>query len=136
MIHSKDQITWYVCGPMTGRPQFNVPTFLSAGEKLKEMGYGAQLPADLDQSEVVARLLSSETGLDDVSGYTWGECLAMDVKLIADVVDGIAVLPGWNKSKGARLETFVAFLCKKPVVHFGSMRKVKKSALVKAWLGS
>jgi hypothetical protein len=121
---------------MTGKSQFNVPAFIEAGEKLREDGYGVQLPADLDDPEVVDKLMKSADGLGNSgSGLTWGDCLAMDVKLIADIVDGIAVIPGWSKSKGARLETFVAFLCNKPVVYANSMRKVRKRDLIKAWLG-
>jgi hypothetical protein len=125
---------WYVCGPMSNRPQFNVPAFLNAAEVLVAKGHRAQLPADLEHPEVVARLLASETGVSSGSGLTWGDCLALDVKLIADVVDGVCVLPEWYKSKGAQLETFIAFRCRKPVVYFDSMRPVRKKALIKAWL--
>ena len=34
-----------------------------------------------------------------------------DVKLVADHVQGVVFLPGWHKSRGARLEAFVALLC-------------------------
>lgn len=129
-------MTWYVCGPMSNKPQFNVPAFIEAGQAIEERGDKAQLPADLDEPAVVAKLMASPDGVGDVSGYTWGECLAMDVILIADKVDGVAVLPGWHKSKGARLETFVAFLVGKPVVYASSFKRVKKRALIKAWLGA
>jgi hypothetical protein len=56
-------------------------------------------------------------------GLTWGDCLAMDVKLISDICGGVAVLPGWHQSRGARLETFVAFLCGKPVVYAASLQE-------------
>jgi hypothetical protein len=120
---------------MSNRPQFNVPAFIAAGQSIEARGDRAQLPADLDEPEVVAKLMASPDGKGDVSGYTWGECLAMDVILIADKVDGVAVLHGWMKSKGARLETFVAFLVGKPIVYAASYRKVKKRDLIKAWLG-
>ena len=53
--------------------------------------------------------------LVNATGITWGDTLAKDVKLVSDVVDGIIAMPTWYKSKGARLEIFVATLCKKPV---------------------
>lgn len=127
----------YVCGPMSWKPKFNVPSFLEAQEDLKAQGYKVQLPADLDDPKIVKALMKSEDGNPEAgtTDLTWGDCLAMDVKLISDVCGGIAVLPGWNNSKGARLETFVNFLCRKPTVYYPSLRKVPKRVLVKAWLG-
>lgn len=127
--------TLYVCGPMSNRPQFNVPAFLKAADVLRERGYGVQLPADLHDPETVNRLLASDDGVDSGSSLTWGDYLAMDVKLIADEVDGVCVLPGWNSSRGARLETFVAFLCDKPIIYYDSLQKVRKKVLIRAWLG-
>jgi hypothetical protein len=49
------------------------------------------------------------------SGSTWGDILAKDVKLVSDVVDGIIAMPTWSRSRGAKLELFVATLCNKPV---------------------
>jgi hypothetical protein len=110
---------YYVAGPMTGKPQFNVPAFLEAKEALEALGYDVQLPADLDDPEAVVQLLKSPDGapnsVDNLG--TWGDFLSLDVKLVADVVDGIAVIEGWQKSRGARLETYVARLCGKPIVN-------------------
>lgn len=122
---------------MSNLPHFNVPAFLAAAKEVEARGFKAQLPDNLDDPAVVKRLMKSVDGHHDpvTNGATWGECLAADVILIADKVDGIAVIPGWHKSKGARLETFVAFLVGKPVVYASSFKKVKKRALIKAWLG-
>ena len=35
------------------------------------------------------------------------------MKLVADRVDGIVLLPGWERSRGARLEAFVGLLTDK-----------------------
>lgn len=102
---------FYVAGPMTGIKHFNFPAFFAAEKSLLEQGYEVQLPADMKDPVAVAQAMASETGkIGDVK-VTWGECLAQDVVLIADHVDGLCFLPGWEKSRGARLEAFTALLC-------------------------
>ena len=110
--------TLYLGGPMTGRPQFNFPAFDRAAERLREHGYGIVSPAELDDPETREAALASADGAPGTgshSGQTWADFLARDVKLIADKVDGIVLLDGWEGSKGARLECFVARLDNKPI---------------------
>lgn len=108
----------YVCGPMSNLPRFNIPAFDAAAASLRSQGYDVTNPADEDSPAVRAAGLASTTGdLADLAptGQTWGDLLARDVKIVADRVDGIVLLPGWEKSRGARLEAFVAVQCRKPV---------------------
>ena len=110
---------YYLAGPMSGIPQFNYPAFHRIAGKLREMGYTIQSPAELDTPEQQEAAMASKDGavgtLVNATGITWGDTLAKDVKLVSDVVDGIIAMPTWYKSRGARLEIFVATLCKKPV---------------------
>lgn len=111
----------YIAGPMTGIPQFNFPTFDTAAEHLRSLGFEIQSPAELDDPETREAALASPDGAPGsgaANDETWGDFLSRDVKLIADVVEGVAVLPGWETSRGARLETFVARLCGKPVYEY------------------
>jgi hypothetical protein len=104
---------WYLAGPMGGRPQFNIPAFDEAARILRADGRTIVSPAELDSPEVRAASLVSPDGtwiLNKISGETWGDLLARDVKLIADEVDGIIFLPEWHTSRGARLEAFVGLL--------------------------
>jgi hypothetical protein len=129
-------MTLYVAGPMSGYPGNNFLAFDAAAEDLRKRGFAVVSPAELDDEETRAKALASIDGAEDLtSGETHGDYLSRDVKLIADLVDGVCVLPGWQNSKGARLETFIAFLYGKPVTHYPSLRAVKKSMLAKAWLG-
>lgn len=102
----------YIAGPMTHIPQFNFPAFDRAGALLREAGWDVVSPAELDDDVDRAAALASPDG--DILSYgngvkkTWGEFLARDVRLLADDgIEAIAVLPGWETSRGARLETFV-----------------------------
>lgn len=118
----------YIAGPMTGVPQFNVPAFDKMAARLRGLGHDVVSPAELDSEEVRAELLASPDGRYEFGGAitqdgsTWADFLARDVKLIADQIDEIAVLPYWWKSRGARLEVFVGLLSKKPIHEFDEER--------------
>lgn len=107
----------YIAGPMTGLPQFNIPTFDAVADELRALGFDAVSPAELDDEATRAAALQSPDGsmADPLNGETWGDFLARDVKLIADSIDAIALLPGWEDSRGAQLEVFVGRLCRLPV---------------------
>lgn len=136
----------YIAGPMTGYPQFNIPAFDKAAEYLRDSGYVVTSPAELDGPVVRAQLMLSKHGhaYDLPVSLTWGDFLARDVKMMADDgIEGVVVLSGWHKSKGARLETFVAHaLCGLPVLRMHwtegelHLREVDFLTLVRAWADS
>lgn len=137
----------YVAGPMTGFPQFNIPQFDAAARLLREQGHDVVSPAELDNPETRAAALASPDGAPgsgSANGETWGDFLARDVKLLADDgIEGVVVLPGWRRSRGARLETFVASaMCGLPIlsvhVHDGMavLDPVPPLVLYRAWTGA
>lgn len=111
-----DGKVWYLAGPMSGIPQFNYPLFFRVANALRNSGYEIISPAEQDSDEELQKILASPDGdLSKVpSSQTWGDFLSHDVKLIADKVDGIVFLPGWYKSRGARLEAYVGLTCDRP----------------------
>lgn len=110
----------YIAGPMSGIPQFNIPAFDYAAERLRAAGCDAVSPAELDDPKTRQAALDSPDGeiQGTLNGETWGDFLARDVKLVADGIDAVALLPGWEGSRGAQLEVFVARLCKLPIFLF------------------
>lgn len=111
----------YIAGPMTGIPQFNYPAFIEAAAALRTEGWDITCPAELDDADTKRKAMASMDGSladGDWNGDTWGDFLSRDVKLIADTVDGVALLHGWGDSRGACLEAFVALLDNKPLYEY------------------
>ena len=94
---------------MTGYPQFNFPLFSGTAEKLRDLGFKVIAPSELDSPEVRKAAMASTDGDHEACQVeTWGELLGRDIQLLADECDGIIFLPGWEDSKGARLEATCA----------------------------
>lgn len=106
---------WYVAGPMSGLPQFNHPKFHEVTRILRAMGLTVINPAEEDSMQMQELAMASPDGdttpLVEACDETWGDVLARDVRLIANRVTAIILLPGWQDSKGARLELYVSKLC-------------------------
>lgn len=130
----------YIAGPMTGIPRHNFPAFDAAAAVLRAAGYTVTSPAELDDPEDRALALASPDGSlgSGSNSKSWGDFLARDVKLIADGgIEAIFVLPGWDESRGARLETFVGrAMCGLPIYHFDVVpTHVSAWRLIRAWVG-
>lgn len=132
----------YVAGPMTNIPQFNFPAFDAAAEALRAAGFEVVSPAELDDPDDRERAMASPDGapLHYTYGKTHADFLARDLKIIADGIDAIVVLPGWAKSTGARIETFIGFAYGKPILKMRmvgdsvSLDKVGLLELARGWL--
>lgn len=86
-------MTTYIAGPMTGIDEFNFPAFHAEAARQRGLGYEVINPAELD----------AEVGPD----HLWDFHLRRDLKVLSDC-DRVVLLPGWEHSKGARLEHHVA----------------------------
>lgn len=86
----------YISGPMTGYPDFNYPAFFKAEYQLREVGYHVMNPAAFGGSH--------QTGLD------YPGLLKRDIRILLEC-SGLATLPGWTASNGARAEYTVADAC-------------------------
>ncbi|WP_373054312.1 DUF4406 domain-containing protein [Thioalkalivibrio sp.] len=94
-------MTLYIAGPMTGLPDYNYPAFERARADLEAAGYEVLCPTD------------NGAGTEPGSRpWSWYMRAALHQLLQADAV---AVLPGWEASKGAALEVHVANSLNMPV---------------------
>jgi len=81
----------YIAGPMTGYAELNFPAFRAEAARLRALGFEIVNPAEIN--------------VDPDAG--WLECMRADVKQLVDC-DGIALLPGWQQSRGACIEHALA----------------------------
>lgn len=83
----------YLAGPMTGLPEFNFPAFHRAAAALRDAGHDVINPAEINVDPKA----------------TWQQCLRACLAQLV-TCEGIALLPGWEHSRGARLEAHVAHM--------------------------
>lgn len=97
----------YLAGPMRGIPLFNFPAFHAAAARLRANGHTVFNPAERDEDRHGKDIASSPTGdLEDANakGFSLREALAADAAWICLQGEAIALLPGWERSKGAKAE--------------------------------
>jgi len=101
----------YIAGPMSGYPEFNFPAFFAAAEYAKTLGFDTVFnPASKDNEANVTADASFSTGDDQKlmqSGWDFRAAYLWDVTKVIEA-DAIYMLPGWEKSAGARGEHAVA----------------------------
>lgn len=79
----------YLSGPMSGIEDMNYPAFDAAALRLRASGYEVENPAENPPCR------------------SWADYMRLALVQIARC-DVIGMLPGWEKSKGARLEHHIA----------------------------
>ena len=98
----------YIAGPMTGYPEFNFPAFHAAATRWRSMGYHVTNPAE------------NHGGRLDLA---WEEYLATAIPQVI-ACEAVAVLPGWQASRGACLEVLVALALGKQIIDAESGAKL------------
>jgi Domain of unknown function (DUF4406) len=82
----------YIAGPMTGLPDYNYPAFHAAEQRLIVAGFTVLNPAH-HQCEAQTP--------------TWHDWMRLGLRAVTNA-DGIALLPGWQRSRGTRAELAAA----------------------------
>ena len=103
----------YVAGPMRGIAEFNFPAFNRATEMLRALGHEVFNPAEKDNERHGVDISKGNTaGCETLAaqqhGFNLREALAFDLEFICREADAVALLPGWQKSKGATAERATA----------------------------
>lgn len=106
----------YLAGPMTGYPDFNFPAFHERAAEWRREGWEVFSPAE-------------SFGGDTTKPYA--EYMRHDVVAILSC-DALAVLPGWQKSKGASFEVALAGMLDLPVYDAGTFAHYNETALQEA----
>jgi hypothetical protein len=88
----------YLSGPMTGLENHNFPAFHRWAAQLRADGFEVVNPAEIEEAG------------------TWELCLRADLRELCTCA-AIALMPGWENSKGANLELHVAHRLGLEVIH-------------------
>lgn len=84
----------YLAGPMTGYPESNYPAFHAYAKKLRGLGLDVMSPAELN---AVTESLAT--------------AMRFDLMAVCES-QAIALMPGWEKSKGVAIELALAHYLK------------------------
>ena len=97
----------YISGPMTGiEPREYRRRFREAETILRRHGYGCINPCRVWPCRFpwLYRLMNTLLG----KRLTYAVVLCYDLLLLMTRADGIAMLPGWQSSRGAQIENYVS----------------------------
>ena len=94
----------YLSGPMSGRPELNFPAFHAVAETLRSKGLSVTNPAEIKPE----------------GEPSWSSCMRADIKAMLDCCT-VALLPGWDDSKGANIEARLALNLGMRVVEFETL---------------
>jgi hypothetical protein len=88
---------------MTGLPDFNYPAFHGASAQLRRAGYEVLNPAEVEEQNPTPG-----------TPQAWDWYMRRTIGMVT-ASDGIALLPGWTRSRGAALEVHIACALNLPV---------------------
>lgn len=91
----------YIAGPMTGLPQLNFPAFDLAAQMLEDAGHCVFNPAQMDRD------LGFDPESSEVTNQFLRDAMRRDLTAVC-AADAIAMLPGWERSEGAKIEWMLA----------------------------
>lgn len=116
----------YLAGPMRGYKDFNFPAFMAAAAALRRQGHTVFNPAERDLERDIEEgrehTYKNETGditLAEAKGFDRRTAIMDDLTYIVKKADAIALLPGWEISKGANAEFWTAKFLDLEIIYLG-----------------
>jgi hypothetical protein len=98
----------YLAGPMRGYPEYNFPAFHEAEARGKALGWSTISPARMDEEHGFDPASATEETVQSMTDtFIDRDFGAIRALIVADG-DAIALLPGWEQSRGARAEHALA----------------------------
>src|SRR5262249_1176838 len=103
-----------LAGPMRGIPRLNFPAFNAATKLLRAEGHEVFNPAEEDIKNhggvdiSLGNMTGDEAQATKEHGFSLRKALPADTGFISLQATGIAMLPGWEGSKGANAEHALA----------------------------
>ena len=106
----------YLAGPMRGYEAFNFPAFMHWAACLRDQGHEVLNPAETDHNNGFdpEGMRGTDAELAHAS-FDLRAVLAFDLSWICQHADAVAVLDGWEGSKGAQAEVAAARALSLPV---------------------
>lgn len=102
----------YLAGPMSGIKDLNFPAFNAEAARLRALGYEVTNPAEVNGG--AAELVATANMTAEERAEHWRHCMRRDIPLLL-TCDAVALLPGWQSSRGATLEVHIAEALDMPV---------------------
>lgn len=104
---------YYVAGPMTNVEDWNFPAFHEAARRLRLLGHEVINPADNDNGD---------------TSHDRAHYMRQDIGHVL-AVEGVAVLPGWQNSRGAKLEVLLAIELGLPIIDAETLEPIKPTVV-------
>lgn len=103
----------YLAGPMSNYPELNFPHFREMASLLRDQGHDVVNPAEINADKTTP----------------WLDCMRMDIEQLI-YCEAIALLDGWEKSRGAMVEHTLATGLGMPAYSAYALAKVPAASLI------
>lgn len=106
----------YIAGPMRGMPDGNAGAFIRAAAALRGQDHEVFAPHEQNMADGFdfTGTTHSEAEMAEM-GFDLRRSLAIDLGWICAEAEGVVVLPGWRRSRGAKAEVATALALDIPV---------------------